>query len=372
MTSRTILEVLHTQGPCSRAKLTRSTGISAPTISKAVASLIESGLIEEGELPEGTVGRPGRLVQLATHRTQVIGVVLDQHECRIFPAGLDGKIHRDQLSSFRTPESYGQLMDLIGESVEKLMARSEVDTLGIGLSIPGLVNARTEQAVLSPNVRITDGHSPARELSDRFGVEAVGLQETDALCLAQKRGGDAEFAMLDISTGLGLGVVSGGKLLSGYSGLSGELGHITIDPTGRVCGCGNRGCLETLATDTAFANLISDRLGRPVNIKEAVELIANGELQADEEIERTALYISIAIAAAINIFNPQTIFVHGRFLKIKDGLFDHIVKMTQKRALGPSFDECKIKETKASKAAGAIAGIVHHLTTELGPLANNG
>lgn len=370
MTVRRILEVLHSNGPASRAELTRHTGISAPTVSKAVATLIDSGLLEEGETPARVMGRPARLVRLATDRTQVIGVVLDSLQCEVVVAGLDGSIHADQSVRIKTPSSYEHLLDEIALAIESLRT-GDLVTLGIGLSIPGLVNATTREAVLSPNLPITNGHFPARDLADRFDCETVGLQETHSLCLAERlreSGPLDEFAMLDATTGLGLGMMTAGKLLLGHSGLAGELGHITIDPAGRQCGCGNHGCLETLATDSAFAGLLSERLGRPLTFEAARGLMAAGQLNPEAEVRRIALYLAIALAAAMNLLNPRHLFVHSGFLELQDGLFEHVLELTRARTLPASFEQCEIRRARGSKPQGAIAAIIHHLTTSVGPL----
>ena len=126
------------------------------------------------------------------------------------------------------------------------MKRAGVKTLGLGVSLPGLVDDRRGRGVLSPNVPLTDGHAPAADLAERLGMPCVLLQESHALCLAERDYGLAkgldDFAVLDVSTGIGLGVMLGGRLLKGHSGLAGEIGHVTAVPEGgRKCGCGNYG-----------------------------------------------------------------------------------------------------------------------------------
>lgn len=371
MTVRQILEVLYANGPASRAELTRHTGISAPTVSKAVATLIEAGLVEEGGTPEGAMGRPARMVRLATDRTQVVGVVLDSIECQVVAAGLDGTMDPDRTLRFRTPATYQRLLEEIGDRVEVIRS-ADVVTLGIGLSIPGLVNSTTQEAVLSPNLRITNGRFPARDLAERFDCETVGLQETHALCLAERllAAGPPlqDFAMLDATTGLGLGMMTSGQLLLGHSGLAGELGHVTIDPAGRQCGCGNQGCLETLATDSAFARLLSERLGRSLEFDDARSLVDHSDVNPEPELKTISLYLAIGIAAAINLLNPRSLFVHARFLDLQDGLFEHVTELAKRRTLAASFEQCEIQRALGTKPQGAVAAIIHHLTTSLGPL----
>ena len=371
MTVRRILETLQSQGPSSRAELTRSSGISAPTVSKAVASLLEQGLLEEGEAPSATLGRPGRVLRLASERAQVLGVVLDATQCTVVAAGLDGRVEQTRTYSFLTPSTYSQLIDEIAERVEDLTASNGMATLGVGISVPGLINRRTQQALFSPNLHITDRQTPSRDLEERTGLSAVILQETHCLCLSERMLGGAQgledFAMLDVSTGLGLGVVSSGQLLSGHSGLAGELGHITMQPDGRVCGCGNRGCLETLATDSAFVQRLSKKVGQAIPFDKATDCAASHTIEFESALDETCEYLSIAMAAAINLFNPQTLFVHGRMFELRDDLFASVVETTRQRTLKPSHEDCRIVQARGSKRQGAIAGMIHHLTDSLGP-----
>jgi N-acetylglucosamine repressor len=263
------------------------------------------------------------------------------------------------------------LIDLVADSATALMDRPGVRTLSLGMSIPGLINRRLQKAVLSPNLHITDGHSPDRELSRRLEIDCVMYQETQALCLGQQMYGvdsTDDFAMLEISTGLGLGVVSGGRLMEGRSGLAGELGHITVVPGGLTCGCGNKGCLETVATDSALARAVSQRVGRTVDIEEAARLIRDGEVTAREEIDSVCEYLSIAIAAAINIFNPATLLVHGRLFDAEEGLFERVCELTRRRALAPSLADCTLLRAKWSKSQAAVAAAILQVMNSLGPV----
>jgi N-acetylglucosamine repressor len=375
MTERRILELLQERGPSTRAELTRLSGISAPTVSRAVETLLASGLVEVGDAAAGAVGRPGAVVRLATEKAQVLGVVLDVRRSTIVSAGLDGKIHDEGAIEFATPATYLALIDSIVQSASKLMKRRGVRTMSLGMSIPGLINRREGKSVFSPNLHLTDGRSPDRDLREKLGVDCVMYQETHALCLGERMYNAAEaaddFAMLEMSTGLGLGVVAGGRLMEGHSGLAGELGHITVVPNGRLCGCGNHGCLETVATDSALAQLISERLGRKVDVDEVGRLLREGSLQAEEELRSVCEYLAIAIAAAINLLNPATLFVHGRLFSLQDGLFEMVCELTRRRALAPSLADCRILRSRWSKKQAAVAAAIHRLFDALGPLVDD-
>jgi predicted NBD/HSP70 family sugar kinase len=370
LNQRAVLEVLLQRGPSSRAEVVRQTGVSAPTVSKAVASLLDAGLLEEGESSQGAFGRPGTLLRLASENTQVIGVVLEPQRCCVAAAGLDGAPLGDA-EHFATPGTYQSLLTEISDWIAALTRRGAGRTLGVGISAPCLVNTRLQESVFASNMHIIDGRSPARDLAQQLGVDCVMMEENDLLCLAERCFGVAkgldDFAVLDATTGLGLGVITGGRLLSGNSGMAGEIGHVTIDPRGELCGCGNHGCLETVATDVALCRAISRRYGTPLDVDEVVRLIRSGEIQPTEEIRATLEYLSIAVAMVINIFNPSSIFVRGKMLGAQENLFQQLLHLVRQRALGAPLADCRIYHASVSKLQGAVAGIVMHLANALAP-----
>lgn len=366
LNERQVLRVIQARGPLSRAEVARESGLSAPTVSKAVASLLRSGLLEEADATETARGRPAPRLRLASSSAQVLGVSIDAAHCEVVSAGLDGELHAD-LTTVHTPTTYPALLDALEAAAREVMARPGVTTLGLGVSLPGLVDYRKGCGVLSPNLPITNGHAPAADLAERLGIDCTLLQESHALCLAEReyglgRGLD-DFAMLDVGTGVGLGVMSGGRLLTGHSGLAGEIGHITaVADGGRICGCGNTGCLETVASDHALALSASDKLGRAVDVDEVIDLLKAGAVDLRAELAAAVKYLAVGVAAVLNLFNPSTLFIHTRLFETDPGLFDELVRQAAARALPPAFADCRVVPAKGSKRQGAVAGIVRRLT----------
>lgn len=365
MNERSVLRLLQSTGPCSRADVTRHLGVTAPTVSKAVASLLRSGFLEEFDAPSNGRGRPARQLRLASESAQVLGLVIDAGQCRVVAAGLDGTLDEHASTAFPTPDSYQALIESAAEAIESVFS-PQIQTLGLGISLPGLIDSNTQTGLLSPNVPITNGHSPGHDLSERLRLPTILLQECHALCLAERQYGNArgldDFAMLDASTGVGLGVLTGGRLLTGNSGLAGEVGHLPIEPAGRLCGCGRRGCLETLASDSALARLVSERVGRELTIEEITRLVEAGELSVESDLEQVAQHLSFALATSINLFNPSTLFVCSRMFDLDAALLDRLREKTELLALRPSFEACRIERARGSKREGTIAGIIEYLT----------
>ncbi|QDT49221.1 N-acetylglucosamine repressor [Symmachiella dynata] len=366
MNERMVLRVLQANGPRSRAEVARLAGVTAPTVSKAVSSLLRSGMLEEFDSSETMRGRPAKRLRLAEDTAQVVGVVVDSPTCRIVTTGLDGRVGSGTHAEFKTPRTYRQLVEDIVEQVSSLQLFGGVKTLGIGISMPGLFDSREGRSILSPNVPITNDSCLGRDLTERLGLECVVLQESDALCLAERHYGLArgvdDFAMLDASTGIGLGVLIGGRLLKGKSGLAGEIGHLPMMEDGLECGCGRRGCLETIASDRALARLVSQRVGQEMSIEQIVEQVRTGRLDVTAEWEAVERPLAFALVTTINLFNPQTLFVHSRMLDIDDAFFERLIQRTASMALAPSFVDCRIERARGSKREGAVAGIIEHLT----------
>jgi N-acetylglucosamine repressor len=363
---RSLLEVIRRSGPSSRAALARMSGLTPPTVSKVVESLLLQGIVEEFEQDRPLLGRPHKLVKMATTSAVVLGVVIDAGSSCVTQTGLDGQVNEEQTLRFQTPDTYERLLDELEQRCRTLLSRTNAKPRGVGVSVPGLVSERLEQVVFCPNLHLLDHRNPAGDLETRLGIECLLLHEPQALCLAERMYGIARdldnFAMLDVTQGLGLGVVVGGMILTGNSGMAGEIGHITADPTGIRCGCGNRGCLETLATDAALMRMMQDRIKAPLTLAGAASLLDEQGDDFESEIQAVAGYLAIAIAAVINTFNPTTVFVHGKLLVENKDRFDRVVDGVRQRTLMPLLAECTIVPTRSSKRQGAIAGIMHWLT----------
>ena len=298
-------------------------------------------------------------------------MVIDVNRSWVVASGLDGELCEQRTRRIDTVDNYKDLIGTLVKHARTLMPRQDVKTLGIGVTVPGLIDHRRGLDILSPNVHVIDGRSPGSDLAERLGVECVMIQDQHALCMAERHFGKArgldDFAILDVSSGVGMGVMSGGRLVRGHSGFAGEIGHITVTPGGHRCGCGNRGCLETVASDTALAKRVSRRIGREVDIDEVIRLTRAGELDPQEECKQAVHYLAIGLATVINIFNPATLFIHGQLFDVDESLFARVLDQTRKRTLPPSFADCRIIRARGSKRQGAVAGIIQHLIDSVVP-----
>lgn len=368
---RRVLDVMQKVPEVTRAAITRETGISAPTVSKLMIQLVKAGLVEDSERTVLTAGRPGRVYNLARKYSQIMGIVIDINSCRILTTGLDAKPCKERQTTFPTSDSYDALLDQLQSSAKNLLTRHPGKCLGIGVSVPGLVDSGQQRIAFSPNIKYLNGRQPAKDLAKALGFPCVLIQEEHGLCLAEQRYGLAQnledFAMVDVSAGLGMGVVSNNQLLDGCQGYGGELGHITANPGGRLCGCGRRGCLETIASDTAIASQYSDMLGKKISIDEVISEIQNGQLNIEEPFEQALQHLGIGLGIVINLFNPKVLFVHGHFFDAEKKLFDRLIESLREYAIEPNLSCCTIQRARGSKRLGALAVIIQVLCDQAGP-----
>ena len=374
LNERAVFEEVLRRGAVSRGGLSRSLGVSQTTVAKITDRLIAQRLIQENDAPDAPdgrrPGRPGRVYRVDADRTQVIGVTVDVRRCAVFGAALDGAIRADTLSEFQTPATYAGLLGRLAEAVRHVAASRE-RTVGLGVSVPGEVDALAQKVLLCPNLHILDGRSPARDLEAMLGLPATLLHETVGTCLAERAYGAArgmdDFVMIGVYEGYGCSAFANGSLVVGHSGMAMEMGHITVDLDGPPCGCGNRGCLETLATDQAFARRVSRRLGRDCAVEEIVGRVADGDLDVTAELDQTLEYLAIGVAAAVNTFNPQAVLICSRLFDAGPGVMDRLREKVGRRALPPLLADCELVRAAGDVRLGAVAGILDHLTAALGP-----
>ena len=357
-----VVRRLQVAGPRSRAQLARETGISFPTVTKVCDYLEELQLVEPcGEQREG-LGRPSRLLRMASTSAQVVAVSIGPERLRVATAGLDGQILEERL--LEAPTSYDRLCRLVVEATRQLQRASSAKTLGLGIALPGLVERESETVLASPNVPYLDGQTPSRDLQKRTGLEAALVESMEAAFLAERVRGEAtdldDFAILNYRGGMGLAAASSGRLIQGADGLAGELGHIVVDPGGRRCGCGNRGCLETVATDVSLAKTASRRLRRKVSVDELIDLLGASPRRSwlEAEVRRALDFMAMGIGTVVNLVNPRCLLLLGRFLEAREDLFPQLLDRVPRYCVPRLADRCEIRHARTDTLQGAALAIV--------------
>ncbi|MFE2038697.1 ROK family protein [Streptomyces scopuliridis] len=313
-------------GPLTRAEIARRTRLSPAAVTKAVRPLMEVGYLVE-DVDEGArpaLGRPANLVRVDAGRALFIGIKVTGDEIIAVLADLccHIRVARHVRLTDREPAA---VLPALTALVRELLLEAD----GFGVQVRGLGIA------VSGDVDRTDGvvrYSPFLEWRDIPLAEIVGTatglpvtvdNDVRALTVAEQWFGAgvglSDFALVTVGAGIGCGLVVHGRVVSGAHGVAGEIGHLSIDPLGPPCHCGNKGCVEAIAADPAILRGVREATGRPVTTAaEALELARGGDPGVREVYARAGEAIGRAIGSVVNVLGPERVIISGEGLAAYD------------------------------------------------------
>jgi glucokinase len=266
-----------------------------------------------------------------------------------------------------TPESTDEvdLVDAVERVARQALVQAGVDlaaTDAVGVSCAGIINTSTGVVVYSPNVDALRRTPLRMLLSQRFGVAVEMANDATLAALGEWEYGlhrsVSDMVYVTVSTGIGGGIIAGGRLLQGACGAGGEVGHMTIDVNGPACACGRSGCWEALASGSALAERTVRRLeegedsiigelagGDMSNVDAQLVALAarRGDSLAKEMIASTAFYIGVGLGNLINIFNPSVVIVGGGVTKIGESILVPAAAVARERAYVTAAQEVDIR-----------------------------
>jgi predicted NBD/HSP70 family sugar kinase/biotin operon repressor len=338
-----VVDALRRLGLASRSDLARLTGLSRTTVGSLVAGLQEQGLVVDhevnGERQPGR-GRPPVLLRLDPAAGVAVGIYFDHDEVRVALADLSSTVLAEDRSEIDVDNAAADSIDLAVRMLRALQERAGVDSsqiVGAGVGLPGPIDRRTGKigsAIILPG---WVGLHAQRELSQRLGLHVEVDNDANLGALAEASFGagrglkDIFYVML--SSGIGAGLVLDGRVHRGATGLAGEIGHVQVRPDGAVCRCGNRGCLETIAGESALAALLRPRLGRDVSVRDVLDLVAAGDLGAARVVNDAGRAIGRVLADLCNALNPEAIIVGGELSQVGEPLLSGIRESIDRHAL---------------------------------------
>ena len=206
--------------------------------------------------------------------------------------------------------------DMVG-AIVKLRDQIGKDSLaGIGMGVPGFILIEKGIIVGSNNLPAFEGYALRDDIEKRLGTTVVLENDANAAALGEKwmgAGKDVDdLVLLTLGTGIGGGIIAGGRVLHGHVGMAGEMGHMTVVPDGNPCGCGNRGCLEKHASATAISGMAKViGLGADLTSEQVYNLAVAGDEKAKRIFEAMGRYLGVALATLVNIFNFPLYLLSG-------------------------------------------------------------
>ncbi|GAB2447756.1 ROK family transcriptional regulator [Nocardioides hungaricus] len=314
-TAGELLELVRTGRAATRSQLRALTGLSRTAVTARVGSLTAGGLLLLGEELASTGGRPPGALVFNKEAGVVLAVAIGRSRSQLAVLDLDGQ----ELSSDSRDHEVGvgpeELLPSIAVRLRGLLDGVALPVLGIGLSLPGTLDPVRGLSIGSPVMSGWDGVELAPYLSDVADAPLFVANDADVLARSELLGGAGrldDVLVVKASTGLGLGIVAGGRVLSGHLGAAGEIGHTTVDAAGELpCRCGATGCLETIAAGWALVARMEEA-GQPVDhVRDLVALALQGDSFARGLLRDSGRELGEVLAVAINLLNPAAVVIGG-------------------------------------------------------------
>jgi glucokinase-like ROK family protein len=373
-----VLDLLKERSPISRAAIAKLTALAKPTVSTIVDDLVTEGLVHEIGIGEtrSSGGRPPILLEFNQRSEFLVGIEIGVRHTTIALADARGhELTRLELSM--SPTDPSDTLRTIATEIRRMM-RGGGAPLGrlaaIGIVVPGLVDANTAVCLLAPNIGWRN--VPVRQLLARhFPKVPIFVHNTvDPATVAESLEGAGDgvedIAMLWVSTGIGAGLLAGGRVFGGHGGISGEIGHCFVPGGTEKCNCGKIGCLETVASGPAIARMakkaiaagrktsLSARGKRQLTSRDVAAAAADGDKLALEVLADAGRALGVAASWLVNIFNPQLVLLGGGVVEAGDPLLVPLREALYANALPQAME--KVLDVRTTRLGGdaAVRGAV--------------
>jgi predicted NBD/HSP70 family sugar kinase len=371
-----VLRHLRDNGPRSRARIAEDTGLNKATVSSLVAELTERGLLSTGDLERaGSKGRPGLIVHLDGRSVCGVGVEVNVDYAAALVLDLRGEV----LFEFRLPldvPAMGaelvlhEVAGLVSNAVDAAGARGST-VAGLTVAVPGLVRSSDGVVILAPNVgwrEVAVRQGLADRLGGGFPIRVENDSNVSAIAewVMGSEAGSTDLVYLTGEVGVGGGVIVGGRLLRGAGGLAGEVGHTALGDPALECGCGRRGCWETVVGLASLLRAAADA-GDPVRdpsrdletrLAEVARRAEAGDERTLSALARVGTGLGNGAAVLINLFNPQVIVLGGYFALLGRWLTEPLAAELATRVFAPGTAGARVVLSSLGFSA-AVRGGAH-------------
>ncbi len=369
--------------PISRARLVEMSGLNKTTVGNLLVQLRKWGFVTASGISEPRRGRPGVLLEINADGGRLIGVEIGVGFVSVVVTDLKARTlwcrkiettENDAFPSAQDPDQVlGRFEHLVHEARRATEARGRL--FGIGVGVPGLVDSATGVLLFAPNLGWKD--MSLRDLwRTRFGVPVIVENEANAAALGEHMLGVAKqvdhFVYLSAGVGLGGGLFTEGKLQGGAGGFAGEIGHMTIEPDGPLCNCGNRGCWEMLVGPRAIVQRLRKAViegnapellalchGNPdaIQMEHILQSAAQGEPAVLSALNEVGRYLGIGIANLVNVLNPTLVVLGGVLSLVGPYILPRAQQELDSRALAATRRSVKIVLSAFKFDACVVGGV---------------
>ncbi|QSO50931.1 ROK family transcriptional regulator [Alicyclobacillus curvatus] len=375
-----VLNLLRFHSPLSRVEISRQTGLTKATVSGIIEQLIqEQYVLEDGLLQSTGVGRKPVPLRFNPGAGHVIGVDVGVDYFRVLVMDLSCRVlntYEDAIADTESAdETYHKMVDIIKIAVHAA-SHSPLGVIGVGVGIPGLVDSTRGVILNAPNLHWKD--IPLRSmLEGELGLPIFIENEANVGAIGEQLFGAgrdvSNVVFLSLGRGIGTGIILNDHLIRGQAGIAGEFGHMTIDENGPECSCGNRGCLELYASETAVIRHYKKLTNLSVSFKNIIKRLEEGDENAKKAVESAAHYLGVGLASLVNALNPALILVSSRFASAEQEVISTVAEVISGRSFIAPYSPARVQTSQFGSSscgigAGALALQAHFSGPESSPL----
>jgi predicted NBD/HSP70 family sugar kinase len=376
-----VLEYIWRQQAVSRAEIARRLGLSRSTVSEIVSSLLETGLVAEGDDGPSRGGRRPILIEFQDDAAAIVGVEMGASHVSVALTDLRGRVlaWQDRDHPVRTdPEGTIALMVELIERCLTEWGGPRRELLGIGVAVPSPVDPAVPDQLSRVVLPAWQGYNGMEELRVRYGVPVFVGNDANLGAVAEQWWGGGrgieDFTYIKVATGVGAGYVIRGEVYPGATSVAGEIGHLTIDPDGEPCVCGNRGCLTTLVGTPALVARAETLLARfpdspladgPITTTAIEDAALADDSLALQVVREAAENLGIAVAGVLNMLNPAAVIIGGGLARLDERLLVPLREAVLTRTLVNSVAATAIRTSELGPRAIAIGAATRVLDAAL-------
>jgi glucokinase len=304
----------------------------------------------------------------------IVGVDLGGTKIDAVLADDCGNIRKRELKETRASEGPNAVIKRIVEAVKAVSLDNKIAAVGIGAA--GIIDIETGLITVSPNLPGWRNIKLKDILEHELDIKTFVDNDATVAAMAEHKFGIAvgcdHLVFITLGTGIGGGIITNGQIYRGVSGSAGEIGHMTIDINGPLCGCGNKGCFEALASGTALEREAKAKIaegartsipkyakesGSRISAKSVYLAAQDGDKLANELIAQLGYYLGVGLANLINIFNPQLVVIGGGVSRMGEMLLTPARKTVRERAFELSVKAARVEVSSLGYDAGPLGAV---------------
>ncbi|GAA2107085.1 ROK family transcriptional regulator [Actinomadura alba] len=344
-----------------RRDLMELTGLARSTIAQRVDQLVSAGYVREGGVDVSTGGRRPNMLKIDEGSAVVLAAHIGATHGRVAVVDLAGRTLAESAGPVRIADGPAALVDWISARFGALLAeagRSMGEVCGVGVGLPCPVDQRTGRVIPTPIVTGWPEYDVVSALGARFPGPVLVDNDANMMALGEFTVADPDcpaLVLVKVGTGIGAGIVEGGRVLHGVGGAAGEIGHVRLRGYDDVaCVCGSFGCLAAVASGAALGRELASIDPSVRDAADVVRLVASGHPEAVRRTRQAGRVLGEVLAMVVSVVNPGVLIISGSLARTGDHLLGEIREVVYRAAQYRSTRGLRIAEGRLGERAGVV------------------